>query len=354
MATQKEYQVVINVLALSKQDAAEQAYKMLASGSDPDKVEPFYGELEKFRGWTIIRNADGIIALDEKKRNILPAASSHKTIESARQSINHWILCNGDANLWYLLGGQSGVWGTGEHTSITEVDGSRKLTISNIGCKFVIETKPKQSTARIQILPQLEINLNTVQMLTLAVAPERCRKRNARKRIEVTQTLTRLTRREMETYMAWGNGYSNSNAYASSSEAEQKVMARKEAIESGKAKRTKEVFPSGEIAHLWAHQIVAHARNAQRNFYFNGDTIYSYGSHFPIAVRVSKGKGDKKRECVVFTTQKHSVTTAKHLSAVRMAIPSVFDVYEVPFVGNAKELKSAAFYQLAACLLIGC
>jgi hypothetical protein len=57
-------------------------------------------------------------------------------------------------------------------------------------------------------------------------------------------------------------------------------------------KRKKHVFDTGEIPHLWAHQTQDEARNRQGNLYFTGDTIYSYGSHFPIARRVTNDAGE--------------------------------------------------------------
>jgi hypothetical protein len=47
-----------------------------------------------------------------------------------------------------------------------------------------------------------------------------------------------------------------------------------------------------DVAHVWAHQLQSHARNKRGNFYFQGDTIYSYGSHFPIAKHVEH-KGEE-------------------------------------------------------------
>ena len=38
------------------------------------------------------------------------------------------------------------------------------------------------------------------------------------------------------------------------------------------------------IAELWATQAQNHARNKRHTFYFTGNTIYSYGEHFPIAI----------------------------------------------------------------------
>src|SRR6266403_280024 len=44
------------------------------------------------------------------------------------------------------------------------------------------------------------------------------------------------------------------------------------------------VLTNSEIPHLWAHQTQEHARNGGNgSFYFRGATIYSWGSHFPIA-----------------------------------------------------------------------
>jgi hypothetical protein len=91
------------------------------------------------------------------------------------------------------------------------------------------------------------------------------------------------------------------------------------------AKRTKHVFKSHEIPHLWAHQTQADARNPHNNLYFIGDTIYSYGRHFPIARIVKQGK----KTCVLLTTRTYSSTTAGHISAVRDAIPRNMTVFNV-------------------------
>lgn len=69
-----------------------------------------------------------------------------------------------------------------------------------------------------------------------------------------------------------------------------------------------------EVAHLWASQAQTNARNSG-NFYFNGLTIYSYGSHFPIAQI-----WDKDNTIVFFTSRSYSNTTAKHKGVVHYAI----------------------------------
>lgn len=88
--------------------------------------------------------------------------------------------------------------------------------------------------------------------------------------------------------------------------------------------RQRNVYPKREIAHLWAHQTQSSARNPQGNFYFEGNTIYSYGRHFPIARIVSPG--------VVFLTSRlSSSTTAGHICTVYRAIPNTwiqFAVYD--------------------------
>jgi hypothetical protein len=94
-------------------------------------------------------------------------------------------------------------------------------------------------------------------------------------------------------------------------------------------KRKKHVFDTGEIPHLWAHRTQEEARNRQGNLYFTGDTIYSYGSHFPIARHVANDSGER---AVLLTTATYSVTTSGHWSAVRSSIPSGIQVFHVPNV----------------------
>jgi hypothetical protein len=98
-------------------------------------------------------------------------------------------------------------------------------------------------------------------------------------------------------------------------------------------KRKKHVFATGEIPHLWAHRTQDEARNRQGNLYFTGDTIYSYGSHFPIARHVTNDAGER---AVLLTTATYSVTTASHCSAVRSAIPSSIPVFHVPTVCHGR------------------
>jgi len=113
-------------------------------------------------------------------------------------------------------------------------------------------------------------------------------------------------------------------------------------------KRKKYVYDTGEIPHLWAHRTQDEARNRQGNLYFTGDTIYSYGSHFPIARHVTNDVGER---AVLFTTATHSVTTSSHCSAVRSAIPSGIRVFQVPNVCHGRNSGSELTANDHACNL---
>jgi len=92
-------------------------------------------------------------------------------------------------------------------------------------------------------------------------------------------------------------------------------------------KRQRHVFPNREIPHLWAHQTQDEARNGTGSFYFRGATVYSYGSHFPIATHVTGSQGQTG---ILFTSRKNSVTTSQHMSAVSRSIPPDVPVFTVP------------------------
>jgi len=86
-----------------------------------------------------------------------------------------------------------------------------------------------------------------------------------------------------------------------------------------------------QIAHLWANQSRESGRGS--HFYFEGDTIYSYGTHFPIA-RHYKG-------AVLFTTKTYSSSTQRHCSHVRQAcyhLP-VFNISDVRGNPSGQDVK---------------
>lgn len=103
----------------------------------------------------------------------------------------------------------------------------------------------------------------------------------------------------------------------------------------------KTVHTPDMVAHLWAAQGQPRARNAGDTFYFEGDTIYSYGRHFPIARIVTEGTGHKYRKTVFMTLGEYSITTAKHKAIVRSAVRHLHTIY-VPRVDydNADNLRT--------------
>ena len=63
-------------------------------------------------------------------------------------------------------------------------------------------------------------------------------------------------------------------------------------------------------AHAWAHALQPRGRAS--NLYFEGKTIFSYGSHFPIATIAG--------DIVFFTIRKYSPTTAQHKAIALSAV----------------------------------
>lgn len=85
------------------------------------------------------------------------------------------------------------------------------------------------------------------------------------------------------------------------------------------------------VAHNWAHDTGRVRRGF--NLFWEGEgagrTIYSYGHHFPIARFVEAADGGA---VVLFTTENYSVSTSKHKTLARRAIPRGVPVFYVPDV----------------------
>lgn len=68
------------------------------------------------------------------------------------------------------------------------------------------------------------------------------------------------------------------------------------------------------VAHLWAHEQEESANGS--NFYFEGESIYSYGRHFEIGRIVRNKRGEK---AYLINDTYYSSTTSKHQYYVREA-----------------------------------
>jgi len=82
----------------------------------------------------------------------------------------------------------------------------------------------------------------------------------------------------------------------------------------------KKVVSSHDVAHLFNAQTQETATTPNRNFYFSGKTIYSYGSHFCIAKFVDYNT-------LLFTERGYSNTTSKHISITRSATSNRDKIY---------------------------
>lgn len=78
-----------------------------------------------------------------------------------------------------------------------------------------------------------------------------------------------------------------------------------------------------EVAHHWANETGTHCKGF--NMFYEGDTIYSYGYHFPIARRTENADGQK---VYLFNANRYSVSTPQHQTIVHRAIYGSF-IYDV-------------------------
>jgi hypothetical protein len=82
------------------------------------------------------------------------------------------------------------------------------------------------------------------------------------------------------------------------------------------------------VAHVWAQQKQDDGRNAQRNIYFEGRTLYSYGSHFIVGAFCQNKHGKK---AVLLNTNGYSSTTSRHKSDAVGAIRHDVPAFHVPY-----------------------
>lgn len=93
---------------------------------------------------------------------------------------------------------------------------------------------------------------------------------------------------------------------------------------------SRKVFANNMVAHVWAHASEPAGRSGNGNFWFEGDTIYSYAT--PIA-RIHL---DSPRTVILMTCDSFSVTTeGKHKNAIRRASDygRYLPLFVVPFIG---------------------
>lgn len=82
----------------------------------------------------------------------------------------------------------------------------------------------------------------------------------------------------------------------------------------------KTVFDTKEIFHVYASQSQYEGRTAQRSVFFRDRMIFSYGEHFPLGIFWPG------LDIIFVNADKYSVTTTRHQSNLRTAIPSAISV----------------------------
>ena len=82
---------------------------------------------------------------------------------------------------------------------------------------------------------------------------------------------------------------------------------------------------NSQVAHCWANQTKAKGRGS--NFFFEGESIYSYGGHFEVARLVQT---ERNKTIALHTTTNYSVTTQRHKQEARMACHNLHDSFHVP------------------------
>lgn len=74
---------------------------------------------------------------------------------------------------------------------------------------------------------------------------------------------------------------------------------------------------NSELAHNFANKVKSFGKGS--NMFYNNDTIYSYGYHFPLAKFV---KDANENEIIMLNIRNYSNTTSKHQNHLRNAIPT--------------------------------
>ena len=87
---------------------------------------------------------------------------------------------------------------------------------------------------------------------------------------------------------------------------------------------------NSEVAHFWANKRQPNGKSG--NMFFENETIYSYGYHFPMAKFINKNT-------VLYNVDSYSITTSQHQSTVRSAIPSYYKVIKCIAI-NKYDLNS--------------
>lgn len=102
----------------------------------------------------------------------------------------------------------------------------------------------------------------------------------------------------------------------------------------GGKKPKKTVFAGDQVIHVWAQRSQEYGRNSKGTCFFEGDTLYSYGSHFIIARFLNDKRG---RLVCLFNSNRYSNTTSGQQSAASYAVKDSVTRFEVKNPGASWE-----------------
>ncbi len=81
---------------------------------------------------------------------------------------------------------------------------------------------------------------------------------------------------------------------------------------------------NSQVAHIWANQSKTTAKGS--NFFFNNNSIYSYGHHFEVARLVQTEKGNKT--IALFEPRTYSNSTNRHQSLAKNAVHGLHESFD--------------------------
>ncbi|MFM7012572.1 MAG: hypothetical protein ACKO0Z_25115 [Betaproteobacteria bacterium] len=102
----------------------------------------------------------------------------------------------------------------------------------------------------------------------------------------------------------------------------------------GGKKPKKTVFAGDQVIHVWAQRSQEYGRNSKGTCYFEGDTLYSYGSHFIVARFLNDKRG---RLVCLFNLNRYSNTTSGQQSAASYAVKDSVTRFTVKNPGASWE-----------------
>lgn len=105
---------------------------------------------------------------------------------------------------------------------------------------------------------------------------------------------------------------------------------------------TRTVFANDMVAHVWAQGRQAEGKSGNGNFYFEGPTLYSYGSHFVAGFLLAPGRA-------LINSDSYSISTAKHLGLAQRAVayqglrvPGLTDLARILRRGSMQDYRPEA------------